>query len=86
MIFQKHFQEMSFPTASKANAPCQFIFRPAYANSRRCWARIRTSESLVRRITRWANNVARGIDDRRKSLTKAEFKDGGTVGPVPTGR
>jgi DNA-binding LacI/PurR family transcriptional regulator len=41
---------------------------------------------LVRRITRWANNVARGIDDRRLSFTKAEFIEGGTVGPAPTVR
>lgn len=41
---------------------------------------------LVRSITRWANNVARGIDDRRLSLTKAEFIEGGTVGPVTTER
>jgi DNA-binding LacI/PurR family transcriptional regulator len=38
---------------------------------------------VVRRIMRWANNVARGIDDRRQNSTKAEFIDGGTVGPAP---
>ncbi len=37
---------------------------------------------VVRRIQRWANNVARGKDDRRQSLTKAEFVEGGTAGPV----
>ncbi len=35
---------------------------------------------VIRRIVRWANNIARGKDDRRKTLTKAEFVDGGTVG------
>lgn len=35
---------------------------------------------VIRRIVRWTNNVARGKDDRRKTLTKAEFVDGGTVG------
>lgn len=37
--------------------------------------------TVVRRIVRWANNVARGKDDRRLSVTKAEFVEGGTVGP-----
>jgi DNA-binding LacI/PurR family transcriptional regulator len=37
---------------------------------------------VVRRIQRWANNVARGKDDRRQSFTKAKFVEGGTIGPV----
>lgn len=41
---------------------------------------------VARRIVRWAANVARGKDDRRKSFTKAEFVEGGTIGPVPTAR
>ena len=40
------------------------------------------SRPLVRRIVRWANNVARGIEDRRESFTKATFVVGGTIGPV----
>ncbi len=40
---------------------------------------------VLRRVVRWADNVARGQDDRRQSLTKAEFVDGGTVGPVKGG-
>lgn len=38
---------------------------------------------VIRRIVRWVNNVARGIDDRRQNSTKAEFIDGGTIGPAP---
>lgn len=38
---------------------------------------------VVRRVVRWANNVARGKNDRRQTLTKAEFIEGGTIGPVP---
>lgn len=38
---------------------------------------------VVRRIMRWVNNVARGIDDRRQSFTKAEFIVGETIGPAP---
>lgn len=44
------------------------------------------SGAWVRNILRWLKNVSRGKDDRRQIFTKAEFKDGGTVGPVPTGR
>jgi DNA-binding LacI/PurR family transcriptional regulator len=38
---------------------------------------------VVLRVVRWVNNVARGKDDLRQSLTKAEFVEGGTVGPAP---
>ncbi|NNC86944.1 MAG: substrate-binding domain-containing protein [Akkermansiaceae bacterium] len=34
-------------------------------------------------VVRWAQNVARGRDDRRQTLTKAEFVEGGTIGPAP---
>ena len=37
---------------------------------------------VVRRIVRWANNIARGHHDRRQSNFKAEFVEGGTIGPV----
>ena len=37
---------------------------------------------VIRRVVRWANNVALGKDDRRKLLTHAEFVSGGTIGPV----
>ncbi len=38
---------------------------------------------IVRRVVRWANNVARGKEDHRQTFTKAEFVEGGTVGPAP---
>ena len=41
---------------------------------------------VARRVKRWVNNVAHGKDDRRQSFTKAEFVDGGTVGPAPRAR
>jgi len=40
------------------------------------------SRPIIRRITSWADNVARGKDDRRQSFTRAEFIDGGMIGPV----
>ena len=40
---------------------------------------------VLRRVVRWTDNVACGKDDRRQSFTKAEFVDGGTVGPVRGG-
>ena len=44
------------------------------------------SRPVVRRIMRWATNVSRGREDRRQTLTKAEFIPGGTVGPAPGAR
>jgi DNA-binding LacI/PurR family transcriptional regulator len=40
------------------------------------------SEPLVQRIVRWAHNVSRGKEDLRQTLIKAEFIEGGTIGPV----
>ena len=37
---------------------------------------------VIHRIVRWTNNVSRGKEDKRKTLTKAEFVDGGTIGPA----
>jgi len=37
---------------------------------------------VVRRIVRWAANVSHGKEDLRQTSTKAEFVEGGTVGPV----
>ena len=39
-------------------------------------------DPIVRRVVRWADNVARGKDDRRASTTLAEFIEGGTIGPA----
>lgn len=38
---------------------------------------------VIRRVMRWADNVAHGKDDRRQTFTKAEFVKGGTIGPAP---
>jgi DNA-binding LacI/PurR family transcriptional regulator len=40
---------------------------------------------MVRRVLRWADSVALGKDDRRQLLTKAEFMQGGTIGPAASG-
>jgi len=40
------------------------------------------SAPLIRRVVRWAGNVARGKDDRRKSSFLAKFIEGGTIGPA----
>ena len=37
----------------------------------------------VRRIVRWVDNIAKGKDDRRQTLTKIEIVEGGTMGPAP---
>ena len=41
------------------------------------------SSKVVQRVLRWANNVANGKEDRRQSLIKAAFVEGGTIGPAP---
>jgi len=38
------------------------------------------SRPLVRRVVKWADNIARGKDDRRVSAFKATFVEGGTIG------
>jgi DNA-binding LacI/PurR family transcriptional regulator len=60
---------------------------PTFAWSDPSVAHIAWDYSHVERcVVQWANNIARGKDDRRQTLTKAEFVDGGTVGRVPMDR
>ena len=40
------------------------------------------SDPMVRRIVRWVANVSIGKEDKRQTLTPAEFIPGGTIGPV----
>ncbi len=57
---------------------------PAFAWFRPPVSHLRTdSRQWVRRVVQWANNVARGRDDRRETLTHARFIAGGTIGPAP---
>jgi hypothetical protein len=37
---------------------------------------------VLRRVVRWVDNVAKGKNDQRQTLTKIEFIEGGTMGPV----
>jgi LacI family transcriptional regulator len=53
--------------------PC----RPSVAHIR--W----NSRPLVNHIVRWVNNVSQGKEDTRQTWTKAEFVEGGTIGPAP---
>ncbi len=39
--------------------------------------------AVIRRIVRWANNVASGEHNRRQTFIKAEFIEGGTIGRAP---
>ncbi len=41
------------------------------------------TKTFTRRIMGWADNVARGKHDDRKTFLKAEFIEGGTIGPAP---
>lgn len=42
-----------------------------------------STERMIRRVIRWADHVASGKTDQRKTFTKAKFIDGGTVSPAP---
>lgn len=37
----------------------------------------------IPRIVRWAKHLASGQEDRRETLIRAEFIEGGTIGPAP---
>jgi DNA-binding LacI/PurR family transcriptional regulator len=41
---------------------------------------------LIRRVVKWAENISRGKDDRRKSTSEAWLVVGGTIGPMPASR
>jgi DNA-binding LacI/PurR family transcriptional regulator/biotin operon repressor len=51
-----------------------------------CWpavAHVRwDSRPVVRRILNWASNVGLGKEDKRQTVTAAEFVSGGTIGPA----
>lgn len=57
---------------------------PAFAWCRPTVAHIRWDPApVLRRVLRWSDNVARGKNDNRQTFTKAEFVEGGTIGPAP---
>lgn len=41
------------------------------------------SKPWITRVLKWADNIALGMDDRKKTLTKASFVEGSTIGPPP---
>lgn len=43
------------------------------------------SRPWIRRVVRWAENVAAGVEDHRRAISKAKFVGGGTIGPAPGG-
>lgn len=40
-------------------------------------------QPLIRHIVRWVGNIENGNPDKRQVATKAEFIEGGTIGPAP---
>ena len=42
------------------------------------------SKPWINRVVKWADNVALGKEDLKKTLTKAEFIEGSTIGPPPS--
>jgi DNA-binding LacI/PurR family transcriptional regulator len=43
------------------------------------------SQPVVKRIVKWARATSRGRSDCRQTETKAQFIEGGTIGPAPLG-
>jgi hypothetical protein len=43
------------------------------------------SRPVANRIVRWVSNISQGKEDTRQTSIKAEFIEGGTVGPAPEG-
>ena len=58
------------------NPPSFALGKPAISNLH--W----DYHPMARRITRWANNVARGKEDQRQTRIKVEFIEGGSIGPA----
>ena len=50
--------------------------RPSVSHIR--WSR----RPVAKRIVRWVNNISQGKEDTRQTMIKAEFIEGGTIGPV----
>ena len=59
-------------------------YHPAFAWFEPEVSHIRTdTRRWVPRVVQWAENVANGREDRRETLIRSEFFEGGTVGPAP---
>ncbi len=41
------------------------------------------SRPVINRVVKWADNISRGREDRRKTASKVRLVPGGTIGPVP---
>lgn len=82
LAVERHLARLGFLAPDDVSLICQdpdpaFIwFQPTVAHV--TW----DSRPMINRIIKWAENVARGNDDRRQTFTKAEFIEGGTIGPV----
>jgi DNA-binding LacI/PurR family transcriptional regulator len=60
---------------------------PSFAWCKPSITRIRWDpRPVVSRVVRWASNLSRGKEDLRQSFTRAEFVEGGTIGPVVSGK
>jgi hypothetical protein len=40
---------------------------------------------VANRIVRWVRNISQGKEDTRQTTIKAEFIEGGTIGPAAEG-
>ena len=84
MAAQLHLARIGFSVPEKISIisydpdPGFFLCEPTIAHI--SWS----YEPILRRILRWVENVSHGREDRRQSLTKASFVEGGSIGPAPS--
>jgi len=82
---QQHLARLGILAPEHVSLACTDAY-PTFEWSRPTIAHIAwDSKPVVKWVLKWADNISRGKDDRRKSTTLAKFIDGGTIGPVMKG-
>ncbi|MCH7225624.1 substrate-binding domain-containing protein [Haloferula sp. A504] len=78
-----HLARRGFIAPERISLVC-LDFHPSFELWDRPLAHVRWDiDALVRRMTRWVDNVSRGREDRRRTKVETTFVEGGTIGPVP---
>jgi DNA-binding LacI/PurR family transcriptional regulator len=80
---QQHLTRLGFIAPEQVSLVCT-DFSPHFEWCRPTIAHIAwDSNPVINRVVKWADNISRGKDDRRRTFSLAKFIDGGTIGPVP---
>jgi DNA-binding LacI/PurR family transcriptional regulator len=80
---QSHLARMGILAPEQVSLVCSDP-DPAFSWANPTVAHIRWEpRDVARRVVRWVDRVARGMEDTRQTFTKARFIEGGTIGPCP---